>query len=76
MPWISVMQHSRAGRQSRGAHGELATTVAGVIRQAAARGDSVTAQAEQVLDELTRRGLLKGGADRPGASPDREALER
>jgi len=54
-----------AGRQSRGAHGELATTVAGVIRQAAARGDSVTAQAEQVLDELTRRGLLKGGADRP-----------
>jgi hypothetical protein len=41
------------------------TVVARVIGEAAARGDSVGAQAEQVLDEFSRRGLLGGSADRP-----------
>jgi hypothetical protein len=51
-----------AGRQPQPAHGELVTAVARVISEAAARGDSVRAQAEQVLEEL---GLLGGGADWP-----------
>jgi len=54
-----------AGRQPHRDYGELATAVARVISEAAARGDSVRAQAEQVLDELSRRGLLGGGTDRP-----------
>jgi hypothetical protein len=55
------------GRLPQGAYGELATAVAAVIREAAARGGSVTAQAEQVLDMLNHRGLLGGSADRqPG----------
>jgi hypothetical protein len=48
-----------------GAHGELGTAVARVIREAAARGESATAQADEVLDMLNRRGLLGGRADRP-----------
>jgi hypothetical protein len=36
-----------------------------VIQAAAARGESATAQAEEVLDLLNRRGLLGGGLDRP-----------
>ncbi|HEU4900342.1 MAG TPA: hypothetical protein VFX88_22670 [Actinomycetota bacterium] len=48
-----------------GAYGELATAVAAVIREAAARGESATAQAGQVLDMLSRRGLLGGRIDRP-----------
>jgi hypothetical protein len=53
------------GRLPQGAYGELATAVAAVIREAAARGESATTQAEQVLDLLNRRGLLGGSADRP-----------
>jgi hypothetical protein len=53
------------GRLRRGAHGELSAAVAAVIREAAARGESETAQAKQVLDMLNRRGLLGGTADRP-----------
>jgi hypothetical protein len=53
------------GRVPQGVYGELATAVARVIREAAARGESATAQADQVLDMLNRRGLLGGGADRP-----------
>ena len=51
------------GGQPQGTHGELATAVARVIEEAAARGASATAQAEVVLDLLQRRGLL-GGYDR------------
>jgi hypothetical protein len=40
--------------------GEIMAAVARVIGEAAARGDSAEAQAEQVLDELHRRGLLRG----------------
>lgn len=47
-----------AAVQWQDAHEELATVVFHVIREAAARGDSMRAQAEQVLDELSRRGLL------------------
>jgi hypothetical protein len=54
-----------SGRLPQGAYGELATAVAGVIREAAARGEPATAQAEQVLDLLHRRGLLGGSIDRP-----------
>jgi predicted nuclease with RNAse H fold len=39
--------------------GEIMTVVARVIGEAAARGDSAEAQAEQVLGELNRRGLLR-----------------
>jgi hypothetical protein len=53
------------GPLPQGAYGELATAVAAVIREAAARGESATAQAEQVLDLLNRRGLLGASADRP-----------
>jgi hypothetical protein len=53
------------GRLRQGSYGELGTEVAAVIREAAARGESPTAQAEQVLDMLNRRGLLGGSADRP-----------
>lgn len=53
------------GRLPQGAYGGLATAVAAVIREAAARGESATAQAEQVLDLLNRRGLLGGSADQP-----------
>jgi hypothetical protein len=55
------------GRLRQGAYGELAAAVAAVIREAAARGESATAQAEQVLDMLRRRGLLGSSADRPPA---------
>ena len=51
------------GRLAQGAYGELATAVAAVIREAAARGQSATTQAEQVLDMLNRRGLLGGSGD-------------
>jgi hypothetical protein len=54
-----------SGRLSAGAYGELAIAVAHVIREAAARGESATAQADQVLDLLHRRGELGGGVDRP-----------
>jgi hypothetical protein len=53
-----------AGHQPQSTHGELTTAIARVISEAAARGDSMRAQAEQVLDELRRRGLLAEGADR------------
>jgi hypothetical protein len=49
-------------RLRQGAYGELATAVARVISEAAARGASATAQADQVLDLLDRRGLLSSSA--------------
>jgi hypothetical protein len=52
-------------RPPRGAFGELSAAVAAVLREAVARGESATAQAEQVLDMLSRRGLLGGRIDRP-----------
>jgi hypothetical protein len=51
------------GRLEQGAYGELATAVAVVLREAAARGESATSQAEQVLDLLNRRGRLSGSGD-------------
>jgi len=51
------------GRLPQGAYGELSAAVAAVIREAAGRGESATAQAEQVLDMLSRRGLLSGSGD-------------
>ncbi len=54
-----------AGREPQGAYGELATAVAAVLREAAARGESATKQPEEVLDPLNRRDLLGGSADRP-----------
>jgi hypothetical protein len=39
------------------------TVVARVIGEAAARGDSAEAQAEQVLDELNRRGLPRSAPE-------------
>jgi hypothetical protein len=55
-----------AGRRPpQGAYGELGAAVAGVIQEAAARGESATAQADSILDMLNRRGLLGGGADHP-----------
>jgi hypothetical protein len=53
------------GRLPQGAHGELATAVAAVLRGAAAHGESATTQAEQVLDMLSRRGLLGRNTDQP-----------
>jgi hypothetical protein len=53
-----------AGRLPSGGYGELGTVVARVIRETAARGESATAQADEVLDMLNRRGLL-GGRSRP-----------
>ena len=53
-----------AGRLPSGGYGELGTAVAQVIREAGARGESATAQPDEVLDMLNRRGLLGGGADR------------
>jgi hypothetical protein len=50
-------------RLPQGAYGELAAAVAGVIREAAGRGESATAQAEPVLNMLNRRGLLSGNRD-------------
>ena len=50
-----------------GRYGELGAAVARVIREAAARGGSATAQADEVLDMLHHRGLLGGGLDRPSA---------
>jgi hypothetical protein len=61
-PHHRVALGTGGGRQ-QGTHGELATAVARVIQEAAARGASATAQAEAVLDLLQRRGLL-GGYDR------------
>jgi hypothetical protein len=52
-------------RLPKATYGELATAVARVIQEAAARGESATAQADQVLDLLDRRGALGGRADRP-----------
>jgi hypothetical protein len=52
-------------RPPRGAYGELGAAVARVIQEAAARGESATAQADSILDMLNRRGLLGGGADQP-----------
>jgi hypothetical protein len=40
--------------------GKITTVVARIIGEAAARGESAEAQAEQVLGELHRRGLLRG----------------
>jgi hypothetical protein len=54
-----------AGRLPARGYGELGTAVARVIREAAARGESATAQADEVLDPLNRRGLLGGVPDRP-----------
>ena len=51
------------GRLPQGAYGELSAAVAAVIREAAGRGESATAQAEQVLDMLSRRGPLSGSGD-------------
>jgi hypothetical protein len=51
---------SGTARQPQGTYGELGTAVARVIREAAARGEPATAQADQVLELLTRRGLLGG----------------
>jgi pimeloyl-ACP methyl ester carboxylesterase len=48
-PHHRVALGTGGGRQ-QGTHGELATAVARVIREAAARGASATAQAEAVLD--------------------------
>jgi predicted nuclease with RNAse H fold len=56
----------RAGPEPRTSDREITTVVARVISQAAARGASAEAQAEQVLDELDRRGLLRRA---PGAAP-------
>jgi hypothetical protein len=42
---------------------EITTAVARVTGEAAARGDSAEAQAEQVLDELHRRGLFRGAPE-------------
>jgi hypothetical protein len=53
------------GGQPQGAYGELATAVAAVLREAAARGEPAMTQAEQVLDMLSRRGVLGGSIDRP-----------
>jgi hypothetical protein len=61
-PHHRVAPGTGGGRQ-QGTHGELATAVARVIQEAAARGASATAQAGAVLDLLQRRGLL-GGYDR------------
>jgi hypothetical protein len=52
------------GRLPSSGYRELGTAVARVIREAGARGESATAQADEVLDMLNRRGLLGGGADR------------
>jgi hypothetical protein len=54
-----------AGRVPASRHGELGSAAARVILEAAARGESATAQADAVLDMLYRRGLLGGGLDRP-----------
>jgi hypothetical protein len=53
------------GRLPAGAYGELGIAVARLIRNAAARGESATAQADEVLDMLNRRGLLGDSTDRP-----------
>jgi hypothetical protein len=53
----------RAEREPRTSEDKITTVVARVIGQAAARGDSAEAQAEQVLDELRRRGLLCGAPE-------------
>jgi hypothetical protein len=63
--------HGRAGaataaRLPAGRYGELGSAVARVLLAAAARGESATAQADEVLDMLNRRGLLNDGLDRPG----------
>jgi hypothetical protein len=50
-----------AGSLPTGRHGELGGAVARVLLAAAARGESATAQADEVLDMLNRRGLLPGG---------------
>jgi hypothetical protein len=42
---------------------EITTAVARIIDEAAMRGDSAEAQAERVLDELNRRGLLHGAPE-------------
>jgi predicted nuclease with RNAse H fold len=49
--------------EPRTSEGEIMTVVARVIGEAAARGDSAEAQAEQVLGELNRRGLLRGAPE-------------
>jgi hypothetical protein len=54
---------ARAEREPPTSEGEITTLVARVIGQAAARGDSAEAQAEQVLEELHRRGLLRGAPE-------------
>jgi len=54
-----------AGRLPESRYGELGSAVARLILAAAARGESASAQADEVLDMLNRRGLLGGGLDRP-----------
>jgi hypothetical protein len=56
----------RAARPPRGAYGELTAAVARVLEAAAAQGASATAQADEVLHLLARRGLLGGAPARPG----------
>ena len=57
-----------ADRPAVGRYGELGAAVERVIREAAARGESAPAQADEVLDMLNHRGLLGDGLDRPSAS--------
>jgi predicted nuclease with RNAse H fold len=58
----------RAEPEPPTAASEITTVVARIIGQAAARGDSAETQAEQVLDELHRRGLLRGAVEAIGDS--------
>jgi hypothetical protein len=53
-----------AGRLPASRYGELGSGVARVIQAAVARGESATAQADEVLEMLNGRGLLGGGPDR------------
>jgi hypothetical protein len=53
----------RAEPELRTFEGEITTVLARIIGKAAARGDSAEAQAEQVLDELHRRGLLRDATE-------------
>jgi hypothetical protein len=46
------------------AYGELRTAIAVVIQEAAAHGESATAQADRILDMLRRRGILGGRSSR------------
>jgi hypothetical protein len=58
-----LVELPRAEPEPRTFAGEITTAVARIIGEAATRGDSAEAQAEQVLDELNRRGLLHGAPE-------------